>query len=393
MMQKIFKVTVVTGGRADYGLLRPLLKALKKHPKFELQLAVTGAHCCQSWGDSLSTIHSDGFHIAAEVDMQLASDTPVGMSKSLGLGVLGMSAALSRLKPDALVLLGDRYEIFAAAQAALFLKVPVVHLHGGELSQGAVDDSIRHCISKIASLHFCSTEEYRQRLLQLGEAVEAVYDTGPLALDNIRELKLLTRDELVAELGSAFSRPYLLMTLHPETATNHDPRVLSELLCETLRNEWPHQIIMTSSNSDAGGQQIEGVLESYVQKYPEQFVLYKHLGVLRYMSAVSCAKAVVGNSSSGLLEVPLLGTPTLDIGERQRGRTAPISVIRACATAREIVNGLERALSKSHQELSKHHCHTYGEDSVAERMINVLLSHLQQGLGKLPFVDRMERRV
>lgn len=379
----MWTIAVVTGGRADYGLLRPLLQALTTAADMQLQLVVTGYHLSPSHGETWRAILEDGFAIAAKVECQLASDSTVGMSKSLGLGVIGCTDALDRLRPDAVVVLGDRYEILAAAQAALLLNIPIVHIHGGELTQGAIDDSIRHAISKMASLHFVATEDYRRRLEQMGETNCRIVHTGALAVDNVVQVRRMSLATLNERFGCALSPGFILVTLHPETASSCSVDALCAALCPALLLHRDRTVLITGSNADAGGLRIDHLLKHFASQH-EGMYWRPALGVEGYVSAAALAGAVLGNSSSGLLEVPLLGTPVVNIGDRQKGRFKPACVQTVAVESDQITLALTHALTSAPHEPSR----DFGAPGVAQRMLSALQIALAGGLDKLPFVDR-----
>ncbi len=380
------KVAVVTGGRADYGLLRPLLDAIAADNELMLQLVVTGYHLSAHHGLTWQQIEKDGFIIDARVASQQAGDSRLDMARSLGIGVVGMAEALARLSPDAVVVLGDRYEILAAAQAALLLDRPLVHIHGGELTHGAVDDAIRHAISKMAALHFCSTASHRRRLLQLGEDERRVFNTGALAVDNVASIPLWSLAEFNQRFGTRLQPGFLLVTLHPETLGGHPPEQLAQLLCQGLQAYRERGILITGSNADAGGATIDRLLQQFAAGHGQVWH-FPALGLQGYLSAVAQAAVVVGNSSSGLIEVPILGTPTLNIGIRQQGRYAPASVITVAADAEVIAQALQGVLQTPRTGPCQHE---YGSPGVAGRMLEHLKRAMsaETALHKLPFVDR-----
>lgn len=378
------KVAVVTGGRADYGLLTPLLKAIDECAMLQLQLVVTGYHLSAAHGETWRQIEADGFAIAATVTSQQSGDSHLAMARSLGQGVLGMSETLHDLAPDAVVVLGDRYEILAAAEAALLLSIPLIHIHGGELTQGAIDDAIRHAISKMASLHFVSTEEHRRRLLQMGEDERRVFNTGALAVDNVAQVELLSVEDFNARFGTHLKPGFLLVTLHPETATDLEPEQFAKDVCLTLQPYIARGILITKSNADAGGGAINRVMAEFSQAY-ETVWHFNALGLQGYLSAVSHAAVVIGNSSSGLIEVPVIGTPTLDIGERQKSRFAPPSVTHCQANVEDISQALKQIIDNPPPG---NPASCYGQPGVAVRMVRLISLALSKRLVKSPFVDR-----
>lgn len=335
------KACVVTASRAEYGLLRPLLLAMKADPFFDLQLVVTGMHLSDAFGKTGQAIADDGFTIDAQVEILDTDDSAQGTLHAMARAIAGFAEALLRLAPDFIVLLGDRYEIFCVAAAATVLQIPIVHLHGGEITEGAFDDAFRHCITKMSLLHFTATEEYRRRVIQLGEAPERVFNVGAIGLDNIRDLALLDRDEIAAQLGLDASRPYYLVTYHPQTLGQGDALAEVDALVQALLDRPGSQSVITKANADTGGRSINARLEEWAARYPQRLRLFTSLGQQRYLSALKHAAAVVGNSSSGIIEAPGMGLPTLDIGDRQRGRLRAANVRNVAPTREAIAAGLE----------------------------------------------------
>lgn len=333
------KICVITGTRAEYGLLYWLMKEIQQDEDLELQLVVTGMHLSPEFGFTYKQIELDGFVIDEKVEILLSSDTTVGVAKSMGLATIGFADAFERLKPDILVILGDRFEMLAAAQTALIMQLPIVHLHGGELTFGAYDDSIRHSITKMASWHFVSTESHRKRVIQLGELPEHVWNVGALGIENILKIPLLSRAELCRELNLDDRIPFFLFTYHPET--NGNANGIYPLLSALSRYPDVH-LIFTKANADNGGRIINEAIEQFVLKYPNAY-LFESLGQLRYLSAVKHAELVIGNSSSGLIEVPYLHTPTVNCGNRQLGRESPSSVIQTSVDELSIFEAIETA--------------------------------------------------
>lgn len=321
------KICVVTGTRAEYGLLYWLMKEIQADDELELQIIATGQHLSPEFGLTYKNIEADGFVINAKVEMLLSSDSPVGIAKSVGLGTIGFADALARLQPDIMVLLGDRFEALAAAQAAMILRIPIAHIHGGETTEGAIDEAIRHSITKMSQIHFVSEPEYRDRVIQLGENPESVFEVGAVGIDNIVRLKLLSLQDLEKQINFSLGKKFFLVTYHPETLTGKSPvEALKPLFA--VFDEFPeYKLIFTQANSDAGGRIINEHIEAYAKKNKERVLLVKSLGQLRYLSAMKLCAAVVGNSSSGLLEAPVLHIPTINIGDRQKGRKRYPSVI------------------------------------------------------------------
>lgn len=339
------KICVVTGSRAEYGLLSGLMHAIQEDSELELQIIATNMHLSPEFGLTYRDIEADGFYINKKVVMLLSSDTANATAKSVGLGFIGFADAYEDLKPDMIVVLGDRYEIVSAVSTALFYKIPVAHLHGGEITEGAYDDCIRHAITKMSHLHFTSTEEYRRRVIQLGEHPDRVFNVGAPGIENIKKVPLMSREELEASLdGFTFGDKCLLVTYHPVTLENATAAEQIQNLLSALDELPDYKVVFTLPNSDTDGRVIIRLINEYAAKHPERVVAYPSLGLRRYLSALKYVKAVVGNSSSGIIEVPSFGIPTLNIGNRQKGRLAADSVVN-CGTCKEdIIVGLNKIL-------------------------------------------------
>ncbi len=295
------------------------LKDIQSDPDLTLQLLVSGMHLSPEFGETYKQIEKDGFSIDEKIEILLSSDSAVGTAKSMGLGVLGFADALSRLAPDVLVILGDRFEALAAAQTAMILRIPIVHLHGGEITEGAYDDAIRHAITKLSYLHGTSTEEYRQRVIQLGESPERVKNIGAIGLDHLKRASFMDTQELSESLNFSIDKPYFLVTYHPVTLGEEAPEESFQALLDALDTFPDHQVILTYPNADDGGRRIIPMLEEYARSNPERVLAIPSLGQVRYLSAVKHAAAVIGNSSSGIIEVPAFDVPTVNIGSRQKG--------------------------------------------------------------------------
>ncbi len=335
------KICVVTGTRAEYGLLYWLMREIQSDDELELQIIATGQHLSPEFGLTYKNIEADGFAINAKVEMLLSSDSPVGIAKSVGLGTIGFADALARLQPDIMVLLGDRFETLAAAQTAMILRIPIAHIHGGETTEGAIDEAIRHSITKMAQIHFVSEPEYRDRVIQLGENPESVFEVGAVGIDNIVRLKLLSLQDLEKQINFSLGKKFFLVTYHPETLTGKSPVVALKTLFAVF-DEFPdYKLIFTQANSDAGGRIINEQVEAYAKKNKECVRLVKSLGQLRYLSAMKLCAAVVGNSSSGLLEAPVLHVPTINIGDRQKGRKRYPSVIDCNEDKQQLLSAIQ----------------------------------------------------
>ncbi len=381
------KICIVTGTRAEYGLLFWLLKEVDADPELELQLVVTGAHLSEKFGNTYKVIEEDGFTIDARVDIQAGDDTAIGVAGSMGLAITGTAEAFERLKPDIVVILGDRYEILAAAQAAMVSRIPIAHIHGGELSEGAIDDAMRHAITKMAHLHFTAAKEYSRRIVQLGEDPARVFNVGAPGLDNIQRLTLLTRNELERTVGSPLGEDYFLVTYHPATASRFSPEAAVRELIQALENFPGHHVLATGVNADPGHSAISKAFADYAQSNPDRVCLHSSLGQLRYLSAVRHSAAVIGNSSSGLIEAPALKVPTVNIGERQKGRLKAPSVID-CPEAREdITAAIKKALSADFRSLAETAENPYGGPGASERIKEVLKSAPLEGIQMKRFHD------
>lgn len=357
------KICVVTGTRAEYGLLFPLIKEIQQTPTFQLQLLVTGMHLSSEFGDTYKQIERDGFYIDEKVEMLLSADTATSVVKSMGLATIGFADALTRLQPDLLILLGDRFEMLAVAQTALILQIPMAHLHGGECTFGAYDDAIRHSITKMATWHFTSTESHRNRVIQLGEAPERVFNVGAIGIENIMNMQLLTKDELFEHLQLDKQRPMFLITYHPET--NGETDGIFKLL-RALEKYSNVNLLFTKSNADNGGRLINEAIHTFTSVHPNA-KLYDSLGQLRYLSAVKHAEVVIGNSSSGLIEVPYLATPTVNCGARQAGREQPNSVFNTILDEEEIYITIEKA-----RTFSGNYDQIFGDGCVSEKIMIIL---------------------
>lgn len=382
------KVCVVTGTRAEYGLLYWLLREIETAEDLELQLVVTGMHLSPEFGLTVREIEADGFAIAERVEMLVSSDTPVGTAKAIGLGVIGFADAFARLRPDLLVLLGDRFEILAAAQAALVARIPIAHLHGGETTEGAFDEAIRHSITKMSHLHFVAAEPYRRRVIQLGENPSHVFNVGAPGLDHIARTPLLERHEFEHAIDFKLGTPTFLVTYHAATLSGRSPGEGAAELLQALDRFTAARIIFTKANADAGGRAINGVLESYAAGRPERVRVFASLGQQRYLSALRLVDAVIGNSSSGVIEAPAFGVPTINIGTRQQGRLRAASVIDCAEDADEIASAIERALTPGFRESLSDTAPPYGRGGAAQRVVEVLRRvPLGEELLMKPFFD------
>lgn len=362
------RIAVFTGTRADYGLLFYVLQAIQSDPDLQLQLIVSGSHLSPEYGLTVQQIEQDGFEIAARVEMLLSADSAVATVKSMGLGLIGFADALQRLQPDLLLLLGDRYEALAVAQAALLMHIPLFHLHGGELTEGAYDDAIRHAITKFSQYHGTSTEVYRQRVIQLGESPDRVFCVGSPGLEAITRQAVWSRHDMLKTLGLPADARYLLLTYHPETQDIASTRsAISNLLQACLSFESLY-LIATYPNADEGGRLIIKQLELAQQQHPERIRLFSSLGQSRYLAAVRHAEVVVGNSSSAVIEVPSLHVPSVNVGQRQAGRLAARSVLHCGHDVTEIAQTINTALTLDCTGVSN----PYGDGEVSQKIVSLL---------------------
>lgn len=366
------RVAVVTGTRADYGLLRWAMAGVQAHPDLELVVIATGSHLAPEFGNTHTEIIADGFMIDESVPILAGGDSELAVAQATGRATIGIAEALDKLRPDILLVLGDRFEILGAAQAALLLGIPVAHIAGGEVTEGAVDDSIRHAITKMSHLHFTAAEEYRQRVIQLGEHPDRVFLVGAVGLDNLDRLELLDEATLAHELGITLSHPLALCTFHPETLADQSADEALAPLFAALEAHPDLQVVITKANADAGGREINRLLDEYVAAHSDRMSLFASLGQLKYLSLMSIADVVVGNSSSGILEAPSAGVPTVNIGDRQKGRLRAPSVIDVANEADAIGVAIDRALTVSFRETASRRVSPYGTPGAATAIVQTL---------------------
>lgn len=381
------KICIVTGSRAEWGLLSRLAGMIASDHELELQIIATNMHLSPEFGLTYREIEKQGFKINRKVEMLLSSDTANATVKSVGIATIGFADAYEELKPDVLLLLGDRYEMLAAVTAALFYKIPVAHLHGGEITEGAYDDAIRHAITKMSHLHFTSTESYRKRVIQLGEEPERVFNVGAIGIDNIRHINLLDRQALEKELNFSFNPQSILVTYHPETLDAVSVEEQFRNLLEVLSERKDTKILFTLPNSDTGGRVIIRMIEDFVHIHAGRAVAYTSLGQLRYLSALQYVTAVVGNSSSGILEVPSFGKPSLNIGNRQKGRICADSVIHCGTSEAEIREGLDKVLSDSFMKQAITVSNPYEKPDTASEILKVLKNYPLSGIVQKTFYN------
>ena len=381
------KICVVTGTRAEYGLLYWLMKEIQSTEGLELQIIATGMHLSPEFGLTYQQIESDGFVIDKKVEMLLSSDTEVGITKSMGIGMVGFADALSDLTPDLLVVLGDRYEIFVAASAATVARIPVAHISGGETTEGVIDEAFRHSITKMSHLHFSATEEYRNRVIQLGEQPDCVYNVGGTWIDNIVRLQLLDRNEFQKAIDFELGEKNILVTFHPVTLENATAEDQFQSLLDVLDEEEDIHIIFTKANADTNSRIINVMIDRFVSENPDRSVCFTSMGQLRYLSALQFMDGVVGNSSSGLTEAPSFKIGTINIGDRQKGRIKTHSVIDCEPTKQDIKYALMTLYSSSFQEKLIDADNPYGNGGVAQRVVAVLRKSVLHGLLKKNFYN------
>jgi UDP-hydrolysing UDP-N-acetyl-D-glucosamine 2-epimerase len=382
------RIAVVTGTRADYGLLRWLLADLRDRDDVDLRLVVTGMHLAPDFGETWRVIEEDGFTIDARVDMQLTSDSGAGIAHATARGLSGLTDALEAIAPELVVVLGDRFEILAAAQACLFLGIPVAHIAGGELTEGAIDDAIRHAVTKMAHLHFVETTEYAERVVQLGESPERVFVVGGIGLDNLDKLTLLDRGDLEQELGIGLTTPLALCTFHPETLSGQSAEQAISPLFEAIDAVPQLQVVFTKGNADAGGRELNRLVDEFVAARPGRTAAFTSLGQLRYLSLMAIADLVLGNSSSGILEAPTAGTPTVNIGDRQRGRLRAPSVIDTPNEAGSIRDAILLALGPDVQQVAARRESPFGSAGASARIADVVATHKLDGILPKRFHDQ-----
>ncbi|PMS15872.1 UDP-N-acetylglucosamine 2-epimerase (hydrolyzing) [Trinickia dabaoshanensis] len=376
-----------TGTRAEYGLLRPLMKAVQATPGMRLRTLVTGAHLAESQGHTWREIEADGLPIDERVEILQDGSTDTSVCTAMGLGIMRYGESLKRLAPDLLVILGDRFEALAAAAAATVCKVPIAHIHGGELTLGAMDDAFRHAITKMSHLHFTSTEAYRRRVIQLGEAPARVFNVGALGVENIKALPLASRQQVEQRLELPPDQPYFLVTFHPATLDAQPPREQLEALLGALDAFPDHVCVFTGANADPGGGELNRLLALSAQARPGRFRFSMSLGVTLYLSSARYASAVIGNSSSGIIEIPSLGVPTVDIGTRQEGRIRSDSVLHCEPDAAAIEAAIATAIGVDFRKLAASASNPYDRPGTSRSIIDAVLASNLEALREKPFHD------
>ena len=382
------KIVVVTGTRAEYGLLYWIIKGVHNDPDLALQLIVTGMHLSNEFGLTLEAIEKDGFPIADKVEMLLSSDTETAIATSMGLGIIGFAKAYERLKPDIMVVLGDRFEIFSAVSAAVPFRIPVAHIHGGESTEGVIDEQFRHSITKMSHIHFPSTKKYAERIGQMGEIFENIFCYGAPGLDNIHKLRLLNKEQLAHDLNLPTKKQWALVTYHPETLEKDKAKIHIEIILESIKEFADIYWIFTSPNADTESRIIKKTIENHVRHNTESSKLFDSLGQLKYLSLLKNSIVMVGNSSSGIIEAPSFSLPVINIGNRQKGRIKAGNVIDVfnCEKA-EIIAVIKKAISKRFKDSLNKIENPYGDGNTSDKIIEVLKTHSLSDILRKKFYD------
>jgi len=366
------KICVVTATRAEYGLLKCLMEDIQSSSFLELQLIVTGTHLSPEYGMTVDEITDDGFLIDDRIEIMLSSDSSIGVSKAMGLAQISFAESFGRLCPDAVLVLGDRYELLPIALAAVISRIPVIHLNGGELTEGAIDEVIRHSLTKLSSIHFTAIDEYRDRVIQMGEHPKLVFNVGEVGLDNLSRISYLNKEDFELSIGSKLSKCNLLITYHPETTKSLDANIadFNELL-KSLKELEDTLFIFTKSNADVGGKKINNLIDDFVENHPNA-ICFNSLGRVRYLSALKFVDAVIGNSSSGIVEAPSFKVASINIGDRQKGRVRAESVIDVSPAKHEISNALKTVYSTGYSEVLCNVYNPYGQGDSSSQVVKIL---------------------
>lgn len=374
------KICVVTSTRADYGLLKGVIKEIRSNCNLQLQIIAAGMHLSPSYGLTYQEIEGDGFLIDEKIVMDLEDNSKYGIIRSMGLELILFADKYQKLEPDMVLLLGDRYEILIAATAAMMASIPIAHMCGGELTLGTIDDTVRHCITKMSYLHFASAEEYRNRIIQLGEAPERTFCFGDTGVENILKLKLLEKNQLAHQIGFSLEKSYAMVTFHPATLESTTAEQQFQNILTALENIDQLRYIFTKANSDQGGQAINSMLDQYVRAHPKSSIAFTSMGQLRYLSALKYSAVVIGNSSSGIVEAPALGIPTVNIGDRQKGRLKAASIIDCQPTVESIGNAIGISLSDQFRERISMENNPYRGVDVARNIVLTIDSFLSSDM-------------
>ncbi|WP_227394280.1 UDP-N-acetylglucosamine 2-epimerase [Jeotgalibacillus aurantiacus] len=364
-------MSILTATRAEYGLLKPVIQALREVETLDVKVVVTGAHLSPEFGLTYRDIEHDGIEIDEKIEMLISADTPAAISKSMGLAMISFADYFARIQPDLLLVLGDRYETLAVSLVAMNQRIPIAHLYGGETTEGAVDESVRHAITKISYLHLTSTEAYRKRVIQLGEHPDRVHTVGALGIENVLQEPLLTKEELEKSLDFSLEKPYALVTFHPVTLEQYQAEAQIEELLAACASFPDMTFLFTKANADAEGRVINRKIDAYCVQH-EHAVAFTSLGLTRYLSAMKGCQMVIGNSSSGLIEAPSFGVPTINIGDRQKGRMQAESVINCEPKEHAIRDAIRQAQSPAFQEQAKKAVNPYGDGKTSDKIRTIL---------------------
>lgn len=368
-MKKI--ISIVTATRAEYGLLKPIIEKLNLIEEFDVRVVATGAHLSSEFGLTYKEIEQDGIVIDEKIEILLSSDTPSSISKSMGIAMISFADYFEKLNPDMLIVLGDRYETFAVSTVAMNQRTPIAHLYGGETTEGAIDESIRHAITKLSYLHFTSTEKYRKRVIQLGENPERVFSIGAIGIENILNEKLLSKDKLEESINFKLDKRYAMVTFHPVTLEGDKSKEQVKELLSACRLYEDINFIFTKANADSSGRVINQMIDDFVYNN-DNAIAFTSLGMLRYLSTLKYCSMVIGNSSSGLVEAPSFGVPTINIGDRQKGRIQSDSVINCKPYKDDIKNAIDLALTQEFKIKAKNTINPYGDGNTSSKIVEII---------------------
>ncbi len=371
------KAAVVTATRAEYGILKNVIDKIEKSDQLDLCLMVTGTHLVSEYGMTVEEIEQDGYPIAEKIDVLMASDTPASVSKTMGLAMISFAEAFERQKPDCLVVLGDRYELVSVCSAAMNAGIPIMHISGGETTQGAIDESVRHCITKMSYLHFPACETYRKRIIQLGEEPERVYNFGDVGVEAVRLIPEMTKPELEHSIDFLLDKPYMSVTFHPVTLEVHEAERQMQELLDALDTFRDMKFVFTKANADAGGRKINEMIDTFVSGH-DNCAAFASLGIRRYINLLRFSDGIVGNSSSGIVEAPALGIPTINIGNRQKGRLQADSIINCTPDKEEIMGAVRKSQTKEFRERARHTVNPYGDGNTSEKIVQTITEYLYQ---------------
>lgn len=372
------KVAVVTATRAEYGILKNVIDKIEKSDQLELCLMVTGTHLVAEYGMTVKEIEQDGYPIAERINILMASDTPASVSKTMGMAMISFAEAYERQKPDCLVVLGDRYELVSVCSAAMNAGIPIMHISGGETTQGAIDESVRHCITKMSYLHFPACETYRKRIIQLGEEPDRVYNFGDVGVEAVRMIPAMTKPELEQSIGFSLDKPYMSVTFHPVTLEVHDAEQQMQELLNALDTFGEMKFVFTKANADAGGRRINEMIDAFAKEHGN-CAAFASLGIKRYINLLRFSDGIIGNSSSGIVEAPAIGIPTVNIGNRQKGRLQADSIINCIPKKDEIIEAVRESQTMEFKECARNTVNPYGDGNTSERIVQTITEYLYQG--------------